>query len=147
MNFEKPPQNPNEGKFSTLPSEKEESDVEKIKKEKQGGADKGEELDQKMEEANARKKMEEQKQEEERETANVKFLREHPDISELVGEYEDKLGYGFTEQKPEIIEALRNFYETKTGVDTSNDQEKRALEDTLGKKLVDEINKRFDAAA
>jgi hypothetical protein len=133
MSIENPLKNPEQGRFSRMPSEG------KNKQEKQ-------KMDEKMEQANKRMAIENRKKEEQEETANVKFLREHEEIGEIISQYEEKLGNAFLEQRQEIIKNLREFADKKTGVNLDDPKEKQALEETLKEKLVDEVKQKFNPA-
>jgi len=134
MDMENPLNNPEQGRFKRMPGEGK-NDQEK------------KELDEKFNQANERLKMEQEKKEERKQTENIEFLKQHPEIAEIIEEYEEKLGNHFTSQKEDIIMNLKEFMDGKTGVDMSDPKEKQAMEDTLKNKLVDEIHQRFNPAA
>lgn len=161
-----------ERKFSVLQSDikkGEESDVEKARKkrkEREGikdesmtkleeklkkanesiGASDPERLPEQAEEADLENDDESMETEEENGEDPIKsFMETFERLRKEVEELEE-VQEAFIEKKENILKELKDFADSKTGVDINNTQEKRVLEDTLISKLR-EKTERYDSAA
>ncbi len=137
------------------------SDTEKIKL-RRGAKEESEEIKRlrnKIDQANQERKgedkeinkesleSEQEKEENDREDPNEELLKTFSQLSQALEKNQERYGNAFLEQKEDILKNLREFVDQKHGVDLNNPNEKKALDESLVKKLQEEIQKRFKLAA